>query len=549
MNKRKPKLLAVLLVIFLVLPSFRIPALGAEIQGYQNPSLEETARKIEVIARSKQIPSMILKVIAFVESGWRQFDKEGNVVTNPYGQRPALGIMQITSYNPEDTDLVNKLKYDIDFNLAYGADLLNTKWNMAPQIGDGDRNKLENWYFALWAYNSWSTRNNPNNAAALGKVAYQDAVIRKAATEYFQGLVTPVQITPVSPELLPADTIPKKDQTWNTPEPFTLGDLKIGAGDNPNRGDTIGTIKRIAGQNRIDTVNQIALAGWPSGTETVIITRADDFPDALAGVPLAKRYNAPILVTNPKELDEGVIQVLNTLKPLKVIILGGETAVSSAAESKLKEVLSRNATIRRIAGANRFETAALIAKEFPQEVSVALATGMDFPDALSLASAAASGGMPLLLTSSKELPEVTQKALRELLPRGLYVAGGENAVPRKIVEEVSQTAGIPLENIMRFSGENRYETSSRIAETFYPRTEGLYLATGRNYTDPLAAGALAATKNSCLLLVSPQGVALESPTENYIEKLPSSTNVTIVGGESSITEDTVTQIKYLLKHI
>jgi putative cell wall-binding protein len=547
-NDKKPGLLAILLAILLLLPSFSAPVLGAETQGYQNPSLEETARKIEVIARSKGIPSTILKAIAFVESGWRQFDKNGNVVTGA-GARPSLGIMQITSYDPTDTALVNKLKYDIDFNLAYGADLLNSKWDMVPTIGDGDRNKLENWYFALWAYNSWNTKNNPNNAAACGKVAYQDLVLKKAATEYYPGVMTPVQITPIPPELLPAGTVPKKGQTWKTPEPFTLGDLKVGAGDDANRGMATGTLNRIAGQNRIDTVNQIALSGWPHGTETVIITRADDFPDALAGVSLATRYNAPILVTDSQELAEGVIETLNTLKPLKAIILGGETAISEAVESKLSEVLYWTDDIQRIAGADRFETAALIAGEFPKEASVALATGLDFPDALSLASAAAANGIPLLLTSSEKLPAVTKNMLQELLPRGLYIAGGEKVISPTVVEEIAQTVGISLENIIRFSGSDRYETSVCIAETFYPQAEEIYLATGQDFTDPLAGGALAATKNACLLLASPQGLGINSPTENYFKKTSPSTKVIIIGGDHSISNEMAMDIKYALEQI
>jgi hypothetical protein len=248
--------------------------------------------------------------------------------------------MQIAGYDASDSAEVNRLKYDIDYNISRGADILNDKWSLAPVIGDGDRNKLENWYFALWAYNRWTVDNNPNNAASLGQTAYQDKVLKIAATEYFKGLVTPVRITPVSPELIPIDTLPSKDQTWDTPEPYTLGDLQIGAGSQPSRGNTAGTLTRIKGTDRTDTVNRIALTGWPSGSETVILTRSDAFPDALAGVPLARKYKAPILSTHPDRLDKGVIEVLNALKPQKVIILGGEKAVGLSAENKLREVLS-----------------------------------------------------------------------------------------------------------------------------------------------------------------------------------------------------------------
>jgi len=545
LNKKR-KLLVVLFVIVLILP---LSTKASEIQSYQNPSYEEIARKLEVIARSKNIPSVILKVVAFVETGWRQFDKNGNVVTNHAGPRPGLGIMQVTSYNDSDTELVNRLKYDIDYNISVGADLLNAKWDFAPKIGDGDRNKLENWYFALWAYNGWATVNNPNNAEARGRVAYQDAIIRRAAIEYLQGVVTPVQITPIPPHLLPIGTLPDRSLTWETPEPYTLGDLRVRLGDDPSRGDIQGSITRIAGKNRIETVNQIALTGWPHGTETVIITRSDDFPDALAGVPLAKKYAAPILITDPNELDSKVIDVLNTLKPTTAIIIGGKGAISENTETQLREVLHWTEDIRRIAGQNRFETAALIAQEFPKENLIAIATGMDFPDALSLASAAASADIPLLLTATDAVPESTIQTMRDLQPRGIYLVGGESAVSAGVVEKLSQESGIAAENIIRIYGSNRYETSVKVAEEFHPEAGGIFLATGQNFTDPLAAGALAASKYGSLLLVPPGGFSIGSPIENYLMKQPYSTDVTIVGGESIIDEHTVLQIQYLLKHI
>lgn len=542
----KKKLLAVLLSIALVLP---VPTQASEIQSYQNPSYQEINRKLEIIAKSKDIPSVILKGVAWVESGWRQFDKNGNVVTNPYGPRPGLGILQVTSYDSSNTELVNKLKYDIDFNISYGADLLNAKWNFAPKIGDGDRNKLENWYFALWAYNGWAKVNNPNNAAARGRLAYQDKVLKTIASEYLQGLITPIQITPISPELFPAGTLPDRKYAWATPEPYTLGDLRVGGGDDASRGESLGTAVRIAGSDRIDTVNKIALAGWPYGTETVIITRSDNFPDALAGVPLAKKYAAPILITDPDKLHPDVAAVLNTLKPTSAIILGGEGAVSSNVEAELRTVLHWTEDIRRIAGENRFETAALIAQEFPKESTVAIATGMDFPDALSLASAAAVLNMPLLLTSRDSVPEITGRTLKDLMPNGVFLAGGEGVISPKVVEELSGITGIASEQIIRIQGSNRYETSVNITKRFFPETGGIYLATGQNFTDPLAAGALAASKEGSLILVPPGGFAVGSPAEEYLMRQTPSTDVTIIGGEATIDDYTLLEIRYLLRQI
>lgn len=525
--------LVVLMILSVVCPA----VFGQEVQKRQNPPKEEIAQKLETIARQKGIPCVILKTLAFMESSWRQFDESGDCIESSGGARPGLGIMQVYSYDPADAELVEKLKNDMDFNISYGADLLNSKWNMVPQIGDGDRNILENWYFVLWAYSSWTTINNPNNAAALGQVSYQDAFIKKAATEYFPGLVSPVRITPIPSEFFPVDTLPGNDRIWETPEPYTRVDLESESW----------TMRRIKGNSRIDTVNQIALAGWPEGAQTVVITRDDDFPDALAGVSLAQKNNAPILVTNPKQLDKGVIDVLAALNPQQVIILGGYQAVGKEVEEEIEGVTGGAGGISRIAGADRYETAALIAGQFPAGTSVGLATGMNYPDALTLAAATASMGIPLLLTSPQTLPQVTRDSLRELSPVKIFVAGGKTAVSSQVLQEVSSLTGPGLKDIERFAGDDRYETSAQIASAFFPGIEEIYLATGQDFTDPLAAGALAAKHKSGLLLVSPDGIPGDSLAETFLRQLPGSPNITVIGDETKINKETVERVQDLIR--
>jgi hypothetical protein len=115
------------------------------------------------------IPAVLLKAIGWVESGWHQFTPQGTpLVSFDFG----YGIMQVTSgmagaFGNVDGDLdpgvqsaiASSYRYNIDF----GAGILATKWSTTPRIGDGNPSVLENWYYALWAYNGWGWVNNPNN--------------------------------------------------------------------------------------------------------------------------------------------------------------------------------------------------------------------------------------------------------------------------------------------------------------------------------------------------------------------------------------------------
>jgi hypothetical protein len=65
------------------------------------------------------------------------------------------------------------LTVDYAANIAAGLEILQDKWNQMKQLGmlanNADPAKLENWWFALWAYNSgWHDQGNPNNAGAWG---------------------------------------------------------------------------------------------------------------------------------------------------------------------------------------------------------------------------------------------------------------------------------------------------------------------------------------------------------------------------------------------
>ncbi|HZK56529.1 MAG TPA: cell wall-binding repeat-containing protein [Desulfosporosinus sp.] len=128
-----------------------------------------------------------------------------------------------------DLAYINRLKTDYDFNISEGARILNQKWRTVPKIGDGDRNKLENWYFAVWAYNGWSARNNPNYARDHGIIAYQDRVYQLMAQNYKPPYTPIYQTTPWDNSALPESLPPSYDSTWSTPTSYHTGDLTINA--------------------------------------------------------------------------------------------------------------------------------------------------------------------------------------------------------------------------------------------------------------------------------------------------------------------------------
>ena len=131
--------------------------LAASASASTNPSTAEIGAKLQDAAAARGIPPEILYAIAFQESAWRQFDANGDPLIGFDGL--GIGIMQVTSYVAYDLD-VERLKADIDYNIAAGADILLEKRTWTPVIGDGDTRCYETWFYAAWAYNGW-TADNP----------------------------------------------------------------------------------------------------------------------------------------------------------------------------------------------------------------------------------------------------------------------------------------------------------------------------------------------------------------------------------------------------
>ncbi|MGM0843730.1 MAG: Ig-like domain-containing protein [Bacillota bacterium] len=280
-------------------------------------------------------------------------------------------------------------------------------------------------------------------------------------------------------------------------------------------------VERIAGANRMETAVEIAKRGWQSA-DTVVIATGDDFPDALAGSPLAYKLDAPILLTNRKGLSDSTKQEITNLGAKRAIILGGTSAVPYLVEEQLKSIGMTK--IERLAGFNRFETAGMIADKLGGYPSTAiLADGYNYPDALSVASYAAQNGFPILLTKTSVLPSETKSQLAGKTKT--IVVGGEAAVSKNVLDSVPGPE--------RIGGANRFETAANITTKLQLSTHKAFIATGRNFADALTGSVLAAKEKAPVLLVEQNSIP--DPINNLIvtKNIPA---VDILGGSTAVSE-------------
>jgi putative cell wall-binding protein len=183
-------------------------------------------------------------------------------------------------------------------------------------------------------------------------------------------------------------------------------------------------------------------------------------------------------------------------EPGDLIIVGGPNAVSVGVESHIEGCTP--ATVFRIAGRTRYDTAAAVADEhWTSADTVFIATGVNFPDALSVGPAAAAVDAPVLLTHPEGLPEATLTALQRLGPTNVIVVGGPSAVGPGVEEELASR----FPSVTRLAGTDRYETAAAVSEArFASGASVAYVATGASFVDALVAGPRATVEGAPLLL-------------------------------------------------
>jgi putative cell wall-binding protein len=273
-------------------------------------------------------------------------------------------------------------------------------------------------------------------------------------------------------------------------------------------------VTRIAGANRYLTALAASKRGFPIGAPAVVVATGENWPDALGGSALAGAAHGPLLLTRKAALPAEVTAEIKRLGAVKTYVLGSTDAVSAAVEDALVTMLGR-ANVIRLGGANRYETARLVADETIRlrgatyAGTAFVATGLNYPDATAASPLAAYLGAPILLanvrTGTVSLPPGVTDAV---------VLGSEAAVPKSVYDYL--VTRLTAANVTRRGGLNRYATAAMVAEwgiAHGMQWNGVGLATGENFPDALAAGPMLATNKSVLLLTRPTALPGETYTK------------------------------------
>ncbi len=306
-------------------------------------------------------------------------------------------------------------------------------------------------------------------------------------------------------------------------------------------------IQRINGNDRIETSIEISKELYPNGFssshpyKTVFIATRSQYADALSAGPLAYQYgNAPILLTDSKNLSAKIANEITRLKATNVIVLGGQTAVSDTVVQQIKQINTiADNNVQRVYGDNRYETNAQINKRLKNIAGTFVVSGEDFADALASSSIAALNNYAIVLTRASSLPAVSKSFISTHASKPAYVLGGPVAVSATAYQQVQQVKS----NVARLSGDDRYGTLAALLEKFkgsFSGTDVIY-ATGTDFPDALTSSSLSAAKKAPLILV---GSGLSTKLDSFLTGYKQSIkNIHVLGGTVALDEEKVSQLK------
>ena len=301
------------------------------------------------------------------------------------------------------------------------------------------------------------------------------------------------------------------------------------------------TPARAAGETRIETAIAVAGVAFPDGSPEAVVAPANAYTHTLASAALAGALDAPVLLTNGWSLNDTTRDALDAMGVERVTLIGGETVMSADVEAALAE----RHHVTRIGEDETYASAATIARTtadvtggLPQLnglTTVALASGVDFPDALAVSGPAFDGAMPILLTDPHDLSEPTRAALDMLSPQQVLLIGGTDAVSAEVATELEANG----HQATRLGGANRTETAAIVADHFieagWMTAETTLLARGDAFPDAVTAGQLSGRFDGPIILSATRDLLGENAGAWLSTQCPDIDTLQVIGGTAAVS--------------
>ncbi|EFG89150.1 hypothetical protein CLCAR_1025 [Clostridium carboxidivorans P7] len=301
-----------------------------------------------------------------------------------------------------------------------------------------------------------------------------------------------------------------------------------------------GQVTRTSGIDRYATAASVAKANWTT-SDNVVLVSGEGYADAVSASALAKKLDAPILLTSKDSLSTDAQGALTALSAKNIYIVGGTGSISQAVRDKLK---SSSYNLTELGGSNRYETNAKVAQKLldlgVKADEVIMVGGEGFSDALSVAPVAAAKGQILLLGLNDANYMKPVIDFINTNKSKVTVVGTENVINNSIYSKVNASTRVN-------GGSDRFNTNLKVLDAFKDtvKMDKAYIAnaSGEGYADALVASSLAGKASAPLVLVDQE---TSSATANAIDYLKSNikatTDLQVIGGSGVVSNNVISKI-------
>jgi subtilisin family serine protease len=315
------------------------------------------------------------------------------------------------------------------------------------------------------------------------------------------------------------------------------------------------SVERLADNDRFTTAVKIAREGydpsgnktWP-GVDTVIVASGDDraAADPLSAAGLCWAYDAPLFLVSgsftPVKVKAAIKEIAaRNSGAVKVVVVGGPVSVPDARYNEIASYVGKSqVSKRRVAGSDRYATAAAIAREMRSVKGatdkVLVANGADstkFFDALALSPIAARNGYPIIPVSATSVPSASRSILSEIGPAEVIIGGGPATVKSGAKNSIKSITGVWPQ---QWYGPDRYYTATTIASKAVSRgfLSDQAVGVAAKLPDALTGGSMIGAKKNGVLLIT-QSDRLTPTTSSWVSAHSANiANAYVFGGTKSV---------------
>lgn len=287
------------------------------------------------------------------------------------------------------------------------------------------------------------------------------------------------------------------------------------------------------------TVSVYPVDGWPGAAASTAVVGPDG-TFSFAGLP-AGDYEVEFISTDTRALP-----VREWFDDFRFVFDADTVTLTDGVPYPFGDVVlgQRQFNQYRVAGDNRFATAVAIGQPLSPDGAdrhVIIVNGLTFPDALSAGPYAGRDASPVLMVTATSIPPETLAELTRIDPYLITIVGGTGVVSAAVETQLRTFVPNPTD-VVRVSGADRYATSRALVTLMQSQVplNSLFIATGRDFPDALAAVPAAGAFGGAVLLVDGSRSTLDTASRDLIDSL--NRPVTLIGGTGSISAGIATQI-------